>query len=385
MPESQKLEALAVLVLLVGVIQLLAGVFRLGFLVRFVSNAVMTGFLNGVAVLIILGQLGDLTGFDSQFSNRVAQTLELIAAFRPDRHPGDDHRWADAGRDGLVAEHTAAQVRLYHRDRRGDPAAGDFDPARPAHGRRLRERADRGRYRHDSAVFAPAGAAHAGPDLCHAAAGLLGGHDRPDSGAGVSQGTPNPDGKYPDVSRDFVGQGIANIATGFVGGVPAGGSISGTALLMGAGAKSRWANISAGLFVALIVLLVAPLVERVPMPALAALLIVAGFQGLRMEQAQVIWNTGKLPAAVMTLTFVATLFVPLQYAVLLGIAFSIVLHVFNQSNKVIVTRVGAAAGRVSAGTAGAQAGALAPAHPVAGLRQPVFCRSQVPGGDPPNR
>ncbi len=50
------------LVLLIGVFQLLAGVFRLGFLVRFVSNAVMTGFLNGIAVLIILGQLGDLTG-----------------------------------------------------------------------------------------------------------------------------------------------------------------------------------------------------------------------------------------------------------------------------------------------------------------------------------
>ena len=64
-PDSQKVEALAVLVLLMGVIQLLAGVFRLGFLVRFVSNAVMTGFLNGVAVLIILGQLGDLTGYGS--------------------------------------------------------------------------------------------------------------------------------------------------------------------------------------------------------------------------------------------------------------------------------------------------------------------------------
>ena len=66
------------LVLLVGVIQLLAGLFRLGFLIRFVSNAVMTGFLNGVAVLIILGQLGDLTGYQSAFSNRVAQALDLL-------------------------------------------------------------------------------------------------------------------------------------------------------------------------------------------------------------------------------------------------------------------------------------------------------------------
>ena len=157
-------------------------------------------------------------------------------------------------------------------------------------------------------------------------------------GAGVSQGTPNPDGKYPNVSRDFLGQGAANIATGFVGGIPAGGSISGTALLMGAGAKSRWANIFGGLFVAVVVLLVAPLVERVPMPALAALLIVAGFQGLRVQQAVITWNTSKVAAVVMIITFVATLIVPLQFAVLLGTALSIVLHVARQSNKVLVTQ-----------------------------------------------
>ena len=156
-------------------------------------------------------------------------------------------------------------------------------------------------------------------------------------GAGVSQGTPNPNGKFPNVSRDFFGQGAANLATSFVGGPPAGGSISGTALIMGAGASSRWTNILAGLFVALVVLLFAPLVELVPMPALAALLIVAGFQGLRIEQAVVAWNTGRITAVVMIITFVATLFVSLQFAVLLGVALSIVLHVVRASNKVKVT------------------------------------------------
>jgi SulP family sulfate permease len=156
-------------------------------------------------------------------------------------------------------------------------------------------------------------------------------------GAGVSQGTPNPNGKFPNVSRDFFGQGAANLATSFVGGPPAGGSISGTALIMGAGAKSRWTNIFAGVFVALVVLLFAPLVERVPMPALAALLIVAGFQGLRIEQAITAWKTGRVTAAVMIITFVATLFVSLQFAVLLGVALSIVLHIVRASNKVLVT------------------------------------------------
>ena len=85
-------------------------------------------------------------------------------------------------------------------------------------------------------------------------------------------------------------------------------------------------------------LLVAPLVERVPMPALAALLIVAGFQGLRVPQAVTIWNTGKVSAVIMIITFIATLFIPLQYAVLLGMVLSVVLYVFRQSNKVVVTQ-----------------------------------------------
>jgi len=158
-------------------------------------------------------------------------------------------------------------------------------------------------------------------------------------GAGVSQGYVNPDGKYPEVSRDFFGQGVANIATGFVGGLPAGGSISGTVLILGAGARSRWTNILSGAFVALIVLVAAPLAERVPMPALAALLIVAGFQGLRIESALSIWKTSKASSAAMVLTFLATLVLPLHFAVLLGVAFSIVLYVARASSEIAISQL----------------------------------------------
>jgi len=124
--------------------------------------------------------------------------------------------------------------------------------------------------------------------------------------------------------------------TSFVGGIPAGGSISGTNLIMGAGSQSRWANIFAGILVVGVVLLIAPLVEFIPMPALAALLIVAGFQGLRIEATKTVWQTSKVSSTVMVMTFIFTLFVPLHYAVLIGMALSIVLHVIGQSNKIVV-------------------------------------------------
>jgi sulfate permease, SulP family len=337
-PDDRKVEALVVLVLLVGVIQLLAGLFRLGFLVRFVSNAVMTGFLNGVAVLIILGQLSDLTGYASQFTNRVAQALDLLLRF----NQADPWisligfltlgliilllRIERLQRFAFIIGIAAATVLLVVLTIPALPSAVSF-AAVPTVG--------------DFASIPRALPQFAFPDLSLvpslllpalsvAVIGLV-------QGAGVSQGTPNPDGRYPDVSRDFFGQGAANIATSMASGLPAGGSVSGTALVMSAGGKSRWANIFVGLFVAAIVLLAAPLVELVPMPALAALLIVAGFQGLRIPQALIAWKTGRISKIVMAVTFIATLVVPLQFAVLFGMALSIVLHVFRQSNKVVVT------------------------------------------------
>ncbi len=337
-PASQRIEALAVLVLLIGVIQLLAGLFRLGFLIRFVSNAVMTGFLNGVAVLIILGQLGDLTGYRSVFSNNVLRAIDLVFSFSYVDIPTTIIGLLTLG--GIVAllftplrkfafiiAIVSATVLLALLTLPALPTAGGFTSVRT-----VGEVATIPRSLPQLALPQPSLiVAMLLPAFSVALIGLI-------QGAGVSQGYPNPDGKYPNVSRDFLGQGVANIATSFVGGVPAGGSISGTVLITSAGARSRLANIAAGLFVAVIVLLFAPLVELVPMPALAALLIVAGFQGLRLKEAVTVWNTGRVSTVIMIITFVATLFIPLQYAVLLGMVLSVVLYVFRQSNKVVITQ-----------------------------------------------
>ena len=65
---------------------------------------------------------------------------------------------------------------------------------------------------------------------------------------------PNPDGTYPDASRDFVGQGVANVVSGTFRGLPLGGSVGGTGIVISTGARSRWANVFLGVFVAIFVL-----------------------------------------------------------------------------------------------------------------------------------
>ncbi|MCX7305395.1 MAG: SulP family inorganic anion transporter [Hyphomicrobiales bacterium] len=338
-PAAQRAEALVVLVLLVGIIQLLAGLFRLGFLIRFVSNAVMTGFLNGVGALIILGQLSDLTGYHSSFSNRVTQALDLFLNIGRINLPVTAIgiftlvlmvgllQQKTLRRFAFIIAIAVATALLFLLTLAALPTGANFTVV-PTVG-------------HISAIprelpqlVLPQLSLILSlllPALSIAIIGLV-------QGAGVSQGTPNPDGHYPDVSRDFLAQGAANLATGLVSGIPAGGSVSGTALIVSAGARSRWGNIFVGLFVGLIVLLAGPLVERVPMPALAALLIVAGFDGLRTAQAVMTWKTGLIPRLVMIVTFVSTLVIPLQYAVMFGVALSILLNTVRQSNKVSVTQ-----------------------------------------------
>ena len=99
-------------------------------------------------------------------------------------------------------------------------------------------------------------------------------------GAGISQGYINPDGKYPDSSKDFIGEGGVNVAASFFKGMPVGGSISATSLVVSSGARSRWANIFAGVVIAATLLLCGYLVSSLAMASLAGLLIVVGFQTL---------------------------------------------------------------------------------------------------------
>jgi SulP family sulfate permease len=72
------------------------------------------------------------------------------------------------------------------------------------------------------------------------------------------------------------------------------------------------------------------------MPALAGLLIVVGFGTLKPDGISMVWKTGRIQQIVMVITFIYTLLIPLQYAVLVGVALAILLFVFNQSNKIVV-------------------------------------------------
>jgi SulP family sulfate permease len=84
------------------------------------------------------------------------------------------------------------------------------------------------------------------------------------------------------------------------------------------------------------ILLFGRYVGLIAMPALAGLLIVIGVRTLKPVQVAMVWKTGLTQDAVMGLTFVSSLIVPLQYAVLLGVGLAVLLYVFHQSNRITV-------------------------------------------------
>jgi SulP family sulfate permease len=157
-------------------------------------------------------------------------------------------------------------------------------------------------------------------------------------GAGISASFPNPDGEFPDASQDFVGQGAANVAAGIFQGMPVGGSMSASSLVKEAGARSKAAMLIAGVVMAVSILLLGDAVGYIAMPALAGLLMIVGYRTVKPGDIKAVWRTGSTQAVVMSVTFVLTMIIPLQNAVLVGIGISLILFVIKQSNRISVRR-----------------------------------------------
>jgi SulP family sulfate permease len=329
-PADQVLPALVTLVLLVGLFQVLFGVLRLGSLMRFVSNAVMTGFLTGIATLTILGQVADLTGYASPYSNKVFRLLDTVLRFNQIDVP-----------TLLVGLGTIAAILILNRSRLGRYAFPIALLLATAAVPLLRLDSVHV-VGQDVAIPRALPTLHMPdlsaipemliPALAIAITAVV-------QAGGVSQTFPNPDGRYPDVSRDFLGQGLGNVATGLFGGLPVGGSLSGTAMVTSVGGQSRWANIFTGIFVAVSLLFLAPLISRLPSAALAGMLIVVGFGMLNPRRVQFAWNSGPTSLAVMLITFTGTLLMPIQFAVFLGVVLSILLSIWQSAERVRLMRI----------------------------------------------
>ncbi|VAW08704.1 Sulfate permease, partial [hydrothermal vent metagenome] len=320
-------RALFTLSIVTGVVMLAAGLLKLGSVLRFVSNAVMVGFINAVGINIILGQLDNFTSYESQGPNRVARAFNTLVNL------GQAH-WPTIA----IGVLTIVLIIILERTKLGPlgmvVAIGLGSVA--------------ALFASDVAILADiADIPRALPFITFPDISLVPGLLLPAfslafiglvQGAGISANFPNPDGEYPDASQDFVGQGAANVVAGFFQGMPVGGSMSASSLVKNAGAKSRLALLVAGAVMAMVILVFGNIVGYIAMPALAGLLMTVGYRTVKPADIVAVWKTGSVQATVMGVTFALTMLIALQYAVLVGVGISMILYIITQSNEVVIKR-----------------------------------------------
>ncbi|MEH0580715.1 SulP family inorganic anion transporter [Streptomyces sp. B21-108] len=129
-------------------------------------------------------------------------------------------------------------------------------------------------------------------------------------------------GQRHDPDRELFGQGLANIAAPLFGGVPATGAIARTAVNVRTGASSRIAALTHAAVLAVIVFAAAPLVSKIPLAALAGVLLATAVRMVEVGSLRAMAKATRSDALILVLTAVATLALDLVYAVIIGLAVS---------------------------------------------------------------
>lgn len=313
--------AVFTITLLTGGIMLVLGLLRLGLVVNFVSQGVMTGFVAAASLLIVVGEMGDFSGYDPQGANKLAQIVDWFANIG---------HWEPT--TTTVAVVTVLLVLAGKRI----PAIEKLAPVLVL------------------AVMTVAVALLGLPSVATVAdiAEIPRGLPTPTlpdfslipdlalgsvsvaivalvQGSGISTAYPNPDGSRASVDRDFIGQGLGNVAAAFFQSMPTGGSLSRTGISVGGGAANRWGGVFAAVWLALLVLLFGSLAEAVPLAVIAGLLFVIGVELIvgRLATARLTEHASFGSLVAMTVTFATALFIPLQWTIFIGAGLSLVLYI----------------------------------------------------------
>jgi SulP family sulfate permease len=325
---SQMPQALFTITFLTGAIMFVLGILRLGSIVNFVSNAVMTGFVAAASLLIILGQEHHLTGYSPVGANQWQKTINWLQNI-------GQWDWTTVGVSVAVIVFMVVLKRIKPLEKFAAIivlVVGTIVINLLKIPTELVA---------SIATIPNSLPPFMLPNFNLAPELLLGSISVAlvalAQGAGISTAVPNPDGSKASSSRDFVGEGLGNLAGSFFQSMSTGGSLSRTGVSVGAGATNRMGGVFAGLWLGLIVLLFGSYAEKVPLAVIGGMLVVIGVELImaRVPSARLVIRTGAWgPIVAMALTFFSSLFIPLQWAIFLGAFLSLALYVGASSRKV---------------------------------------------------
>ena len=303
------------LTFLVGALQLMLGLARAGRLIDFVPHSVIVGFTAGAAILIINSQIGPFLGLDLQRGTSVLDniraalarwrevefaapmvgllTIAAVFAWRP------LNRWVPAMLAGVVLGSVAAWLLAqYVPQWTRLPTVEALPGALP----RLSM-----------------------PDLSVDMVRALFGATMVmtllalTEAVAIARALAPRYGDRLDGNQEFVGQGLANLAGSFFSSYPSSGSFNRSGVNAASGARTPFSAIFAALFLIAILFFVAPLARYLPFAVIAALLFLVAWGLIDWREIRRIWNEEPRERWPLIVTFVATITLSLEWAILLGI------------------------------------------------------------------
>ncbi|MCP5507090.1 MAG: SulP family inorganic anion transporter [Chlamydiales bacterium] len=143
-------------------------------------------------------------------------------------------------------------------------------------------------------------------------------------------------GQRLSVNQEIFGLGMGNVVSSLIGAMPISGSPSRSVLNYMSGARTRFAAIFGALFVGLLAFLFAPLITRIPLAALAALILLTSVRIVNIKHAALCLRATKSDAFVLVVTALSCLFFNLDVAFYIGVALSITLYLKKAADPQLV-------------------------------------------------
>jgi SulP family sulfate permease len=311
-----------------GIIILLIGIFDLGRIVNFIPTTVISGFTSGIAAIIFIGQIDNFLGVRTEAVDNAA--IKLVNYLRFDFSPNLiaialgltvivlmiawPKSWANRFPPsvlGLII--TTAAAGLLNLD---VPVIGDI-PQTILLDDRLRP--DNFPLEHFGDLIGPALSIAALGTIESLLCGTVGGKMA---------------GQKLSLNQELIGQGVGNIVIPFFGGIPASAAIARTSVAIKSGGKTRIVSIVHALLLLMAALFLAPLLSRVPLAALAGVLMVTAWRINDWDDIRSIFGRRfKTAMIAFTTTMVATVALDLTQAILIGFGLSALAFVFQISRS----------------------------------------------------
>jgi carbonic anhydrase len=321
--ESDGIEGVLFVGMICGVLQLLTGILNLGRLMRLVPAAVVTGFKAGVGAIIVIGQLPRALGLPPPAQSHVIEVLrhlkDLIGHLQPMvfiltlfsmwimmRFPVLLPRIPAALAAVVLPTFVAWGLDL------GVPILGEIPrtlpwpqlPSLPAEW--------------------PTLVAEGVIVYCLASLETLLSASVVDKLSGRTKHDPD---------QEMIGQGFGNLVTAMFGGIAVTGVIARSALNVQAGARTRRAALFHSLFLVAAVFFLDPLIARIPIAALAGVLLAVALRMIQPQEVWALWKRSRTDVLIYTVTFLGVVFADLLAGVQAGVAVAAVIALMRLSHS----------------------------------------------------